>query len=138
MVNWTTKLILLHWITSLTTCEFSENTAENEYLSERFFLAFHACMLKTGGYIEDLAMNSTDVRSFVECCHESISVDQRRDFSMEDIVVGPDGRDVISMSAGELQSAFRIPLNISLLINKFISRQLTAQLPNRRYQYYHK
>ncbi len=128
-----TAFLLLSW---LITCEPYSSDASNKTattdLSDPLFLVFHACMLRTGGYLEDLAMNSTDVRSFVWCCYESNS-HGHHSFSTEITEVGPDGRDLLSMSASEIQSAFGIPWTISLLIKKFIDRQLTSFLPRRRY-----
>jgi hypothetical protein len=126
-------LFVLQFISWMTTCEPKASNEEvSTDLSESVFLVFRACMLRTGWFLEDLAMNSSDVRFFVQCCHESSSSNGHHSVSTEKKEIGPDGRDLLSMSASEIQVAFEIHSTMSLLIRKFIDRQLTSFLPERR------
>jgi hypothetical protein len=128
-----TVFLLLSFISWLTCEPINSKASNNTELSDSVFSFFRACMLEAGSHLEDLAMDSNDVRTFVQCCSNSHSSNEHHSFWTEKTEIGPDARDLLSMSSSEIQAAFGIRLTVSHLIKKFIDRQLATSLPRRRY-----
>ena len=107
------------------------STKPENMQSEESFHAIQSCMKRGGVRFEDLPTKS-QIGPFIDCCVSLLSPRHRAEnipFSCHD---DADGRDIISMSAADMQHLFCIDLNISSVIVSFISWRLTAHLPGRR------
>ncbi len=86
-------------------------------------------------------MNTDLIRSFIVCCRNHSNTNRKNTNGVlsdaqhwEAVQFGADGRDIISMSALDIQSIFELDANLSTMIFWFISDQLTAHLPRTRPQ----
>ncbi len=98
--------------------------------SDSIYRIFHSCLNGLDFKFENLPMSSDLIRSFVICCNNDTA--DKRDYAERwgTADFGVDGRDIISMSAADIQSIFELDANMSAMIFSFISDQLTAHLPN--------
>jgi ribonuclease PH len=106
-------------------------SANAAYLSfEESNKIFERC--KVHSKLEDLTMTAIAVKEFVACCsfhfyNTSHLVDLHQNSDQ-----GPDGRDLISMTAFDIRDSFMIEIDLSMAIHAFISNQLTAHLPSKQ------
>ena len=96
-------------------------------LSDVLLTAFHICMSEAGFRFEALPDDPVLIRSFIFCCAK-FSTEGSDNFTFKGTDIGPDGRDIISMSPREIQYIFGIDSNLSNSVHLFISHQLTAHL----------
>ena len=95
---------------------------------------FDSC-LDHGGTIlriETLIMDPNKTNALVVCSCSLFHAKSNHSKLCDHVDTGPDGRDIISMSALEIQRAFGIDVDLSELLFEFISGHLTARLPNQR------
>ncbi len=101
-------------------------------LPESIYRVFHGCMTGLDFKFETLPMNTDLIRSFIICCHNHTSVKSDHAQLWHTVDFGADGRDIISMSASDIQNIFELDSDLSAMLFWFISDQLTAHLPNTR------
>ena len=119
-------------LSNASTLDPSAMTVDDRILSEHNFQAFHTCMLESGFRFEDVSSNPKHVQLFLVCCSEAVYPDKQLPNNSHVNDSGADGRDIISMSAVDMETIFHIDATLSRMIRSFITRQLTASPPQIR------